>query len=36
MKYVPIPDAVKDMVEELLRESHRVEDIPGIIRQCKW
>jgi hypothetical protein len=32
-KFVPIPDKIKEKVQELLRELHRIEEIPGIIRQ---
>jgi hypothetical protein len=32
--HVPLPDRVKETIGELLRELHRVEDIPAIVRQC--
>ncbi len=34
LKHVPIPETVKKTIIELINEKHRVEDIPGIIRQC--
>jgi hypothetical protein len=31
--YTPLSNAVRDDIAELLRELHRVEDIPDILRQ---
>jgi hypothetical protein len=32
---VPVPESVREEIEELLRELHREEDIPAILRQSK-
>jgi hypothetical protein len=35
VKHVPIPAQVREAIIELLHEQHRIDDVPGIIRQCE-